>query len=140
MDNEKRRSEFARRFKASVARSGKSGLSDGELAKLLGRNGVAVTTQTISNWRNGKHMPKLEQLPGLAKTLGTDPAELAFGPVASRVAEPGPARYAATDEEREVIESYVLLNEQQRALIREMIRLLVQPGKDGKRPGPRKSA
>jgi transcriptional regulator with XRE-family HTH domain len=139
MDKDRHRNEFARRFRASIARSGKSELSDGELAKQFGRNGVVVTTQTISNWRNGKHMPKLEQLPGLARSLRTDAAELAFGPATSRVAEPDLARYASNDEEREVVEGYVLLNDRQRALVLDLIRLLTQPGKSGRRSGPRKS-
>ena len=98
MDIARRRQGFASRFNKALETSGRSGLSDGELLKLFGRHGIAVTTQTVSNWRNGKHMPRLEQIEGLAEALNMEAAELAFGGKGGklRVQEPRVAAVAAT--------------------------------------------
>ena len=114
-------------------------MSDGELVKLLARNGVGVTTQTVSNWRNGKHFPKLDQLPGLAATVDADACELAFGRSTTRVAEARAAWRAGSDEEQVLVNHYALLNQEQQSLVRELIRVLSSPGKNGKRPGRRKA-
>lgn len=138
---DKRTAAFARRLCAALDNRGLSGNSDGELAKLLARHHVAVSPQTISNWRNGKHLPKLQQFPGLAAMLRVDPGELAFGKTSSAVAEQRGAWHAASaPDESEIVDGYVLLDESRRALVRELIRLLSQPGKSGKRPGRRKMA
>ena len=138
MDSERRRLDFATRLQSALRRSAKDTLSDGDLVKLLARNGVGVTSQTVSNWRNGKHFPKLEQLPGLAETIDADPCELAFGKPTTRVAEKRAVWRAGSTDEQLLVSNYALLGEEQQALVRELIRVLSLPGKNGKRPGRRK--
>ena len=138
MENDRRRQGFANRFNAALAASGKASLSDGSLVQLLARKGVAVTPVTVANWRNGKHMPKLEQIGGIAEMLGIDPGQLAFG-ARQRVAE-GTAAYRSGDaEQRDLVESFALLGEDERGVVRELIRVLsVRAIRPDKRPGPRK--
>jgi transcriptional regulator with XRE-family HTH domain len=135
METDRRRRAFATRLNAALQASGKDGLSDGDLVKLLARNGVAVTTQTVSNWRNAKHMPKLEQIEGLAGMLVIPPGELAFG--TPRIAESKTTYRDAG--ERQLVEAFALLGEDERALVRELMRVLTNRAmQQGKRPGPRK--
>lgn len=137
MDAERRKQAFATRFNAALRASGKADHSDGSLVQLLARKSVATTTQTVSNWRNGKHMPKLEQMEGLAAMLGVDPGALAFGN--QRVGEPKTAYREGDAEERVLAESFALLGEEERALVRELIRVLTgKAAQPDKRPGPRK--
>ena len=138
MEKDRRRQDFANRFNVALAATGKTSLSDGSLVQLLARKGVAVTPVTVSNWRNGKHMPKLEQIEGIAEILGIDPGQLAFG-ARQRVAE-GTAAYRSGDaEQRDLVESFALLGEDERGVVRELIRVLsVRAIRPDKRPGPRK--
>jgi len=137
MQTEQRRLAFAARFNAALQASGKDKLSDGDLLKLLGRNGVAVTTQTVSNWRNAKHLPKLEQIEGLAAMLEVSPGELAFG--ARGISEGKVVYRNDAAEERLLVEAFTLLGEDERALVRELVRVLTSRAKQHeKRPGPRK--
>jgi transcriptional regulator with XRE-family HTH domain len=137
MDADRRRQAFASRFNAALEKGKKAVRSDGDIVKLLAREGVATTTQTVSNWRNGKHMPKLEQIEGLAAMLGVDPGELAFGN--RHLGEPKIAYREGNAEERALAESFALLGEQERALVRELIRVLTgKATQPEKRPGPRK--
>ncbi|WP_440976340.1 helix-turn-helix domain-containing protein [Pseudoxanthomonas winnipegensis] len=128
MDIARRRQGFASRFNKALETSGRSGLSDGELLKLFGRHGIAVTTQTVSNWRNGKHMPRLEQIEGLAEALNMEAAELAFGGKGGklRVQEPRAAWHANSPEERTLVEGLALLEPEEKALVQELVRVLGQ--------------
>jgi transcriptional regulator with XRE-family HTH domain len=135
MDRQDRRAGFAARFIAAVERSGNAGLSDEELSKLLARHRVSVSRVSVANWRNGRHLPKWDEMLGLAETLGVDPGELAFGSRSRRVKEPSASVYAPSTEERQLLDGFTLLAAPQRALVLELIRLL-QPGARGKRPGP----
>jgi transcriptional regulator with XRE-family HTH domain len=137
---DKRTTAFARRLHIALESRRLLGNSDGELAKLLARHHVAVSPQTISNWRNGKHMPKLQQFQGLAALLKVDPGELAFGKPGRAAGEQRGAWHAdSSPDETEIVEAYALLDDSRRTLVRELIRLLSLPGKSGKRPGRRKS-
>lgn len=135
MDNAHRRHGFATRFNAALQASGRANLSDGELLKVFGRHGIAVTTQTVSNWRNGKHMPRLDQIEGLAAALDMEAADLAFGK--ARVAEPRAVWRTEHAEERALAEGLALLDKDGKALVHELVRLLGQR-RAGKRAGRRK--
>lgn len=130
---QQRRTAFAKRFNAALQKSGKAGLSDGELVKLLARQGVGVTSQTVSNWRNARYMPRLEQLEGVARMLNVDPCELAFGK--PRTAE-ARAVYGGDGEEQSVLDGLALLGKQEQEVLRDLIRLL---GPRQRRPGRRKA-
>jgi len=137
---DKRTAAFARRLHTALENRGFLESSGGELAKLLARHHVAVSPQTISNWRNGKHLPKLQQFPGLATLLRVDPGELAFGKTNRTIAEQrGAWHVESSPDESEIVEAYALLEDSRRALVRELIRLLSLPGKSGKRPGRRRA-
>lgn len=133
MDKQQRRTAFAKRFNAALQTGGKAGLSDGELVKLLARHGVAVTSQSVSNWRNARYLPKLEQMEGIARMLDLDPGELAFGK--PRVAE-ARAVWGSGGDEQSVLDELALLGDQEREVLRSLIRLL---GPRGRRPGRRKA-
>ena len=132
---EQRKLAFAKRFNAALERSGKAELSDGELVKRLARKGVVATSQTVSNWRNGKHFPKFEQIEGIARMLDTDPGDLAFGK--ARVAEPHAVWASGESADQAMVEELALLDEQEREALWTLIRLL-RPR--GSRPGRRKQA
>lgn len=128
-----RRMAFAKRFNAALQKEGKDGRSDGELVKLLARERVVVTSATVSNWRNAKHMPRLDQMEGIARMLDMDPGELAFGK--PRTAEPR-ATYDSRSGEQAAIDGLALLGEEEREVLQHLIRLL---GPRGRRPGRRKA-
>lgn len=130
---QQRRTAFAKRFNAALQKGGKARFSDGELVKLLARHGVAVTSQSVSNWRNAKYLPKLEQMEGLARMLNVDPGELAFGK--PRTAEVR-AVYGNVGDEQAVLEGLALLGDREREVLRNLIHLL---GPRGPRPGRRKT-
>ena len=122
MDKQQRREAFARRFIAALEREHKAELSDGELVKRLARYGVGVTAATVGNWRNAKHMPKLEQMEGVARLLNMDPGALAFG--GARISEP-PKLYAAADSQAHaLIERIALLDAKERAVLTDLVALL----------------
>lgn len=133
MDKQQRRAAFAKRFNSALSKGEKAGRSDGELVKLLAREGVAVSSASVSNWRNGKYMPKLDQIEGIARMLGVDAGELAFGQ--SRTAEIR-ASYGKDGDEQALLEDLALLGKQEREAVRNLIRLL---GPRGTRPGRRKA-
>ncbi|WP_330948281.1 hypothetical protein [Thermomonas sp. LB-4] len=122
MDKQQRREAFAKRFIAALEREQKAELSDGELVKRLARHGVSVTPATVGNWRNAKHMPKLEQMEGVARLLNMDPGALAFG--GPRISEP-PKLYAAADSQAHaLIERIALLDAKERAVLTDLVALL----------------
>lgn len=134
MDMQQRRTAFSRRFNNALQKSGKAGLSDGEIVKLLARRGVSVTTQSVSNWRNAKYMPKLEQMEGVANMLGMDPGELAFGkPRAGETT----AVYLAQSDEQSLLDGMALVGEDARGVLLQLITLLRPPTS---RPGRRKAS
>lgn len=140
MDIAQRRQRFASRFNKALEASGRSALSDGDLLKLFGRHGIAVTTQTVSNWRNGKHMPRLEQIEGLAEALGVEAAELAFGGRQVRLGEKmSDAWHPGNPEERTLVEGLALLDQDEKALVHQLVRVLGQRHA-GKRRGRPKRA
>lgn len=129
---QQRRTAFSKRFNSALQKGGKAGLSDGEIVKLLARQGVAVTSQSVSNWRNAKHMPKLEQIEGVARMLGVDAGELAFGK--PRAAEPA-AVYRVQGEDQAMLDGMALLGDDAREVLRQLITVL---GARESRPGRRK--
>lgn len=133
MDRQQRLVAFAKRFNAALEKGDKAKLSNEELAKLLARQRVGVTGQTVSNWRNAKYMPRLEQIEGIAQMLGMDAGELAFGK--PRTAEIR-AVYGRGIDEQAVLDGLALLGDQERKVLQSLIRLL---GPREPRPGRRKA-
>ena len=133
MDKQHRLAAFAKRFTAALDRSGLGTASDGDLVKRLARQGVSVTSVTVSNWRSGKHMPnRLEHFEAAARMLGMEPGELAFGK--PRIAE-SQAAWVTSAGDRAVLDDLALLGAEEREALAVLIRLL-RPR--GKRPGRRR--
>ncbi len=130
---QQRRTAFAKRFNAALQKGGKAELSDDDLVKLLARQGVGVSGVSVANWRNARHIPKLEQFEGIARMLNMDPGELAFGK--PRTGETR-AVYGHGGDEQSVADSLALLDDQSREVLRSLIRLL---GPRNPRPGRRKA-
>ena len=98
--------------------------SPAELERLLARHGgTPVTPQAISGWLTGKHLPKQANMRALAKMVGLEPYALQYGGQPMRgvrelqVAWPAHVR----GHDRLAFEEFLLLPEQQRKLVRELI-------------------
>lgn len=118
---------FAKRLVAALEAAGIEA-SPAVLEKLVPRNGGAnVTSQAISGWLGGKHMPKKTNIRALAKIVGVPPHELEYGASSKGVRE---AHVAWPDHvrghDRLAFEEFLLLPEAQRKLVRELIAVLAQ--------------
>lgn len=105
-----------------------------ELEKVLARCGVAVTSQAISSWFKGKHMPRPEAMQALAFIAGVEPYWLQFGKPTKGIGEDrnGWGRKVSGDD-RVAIEAYLSLPATTRRVVRELIHILTTPS--GKRGG-----
>ena len=123
---------FAERLRAALKQEGIEA-SAVELARLLELAGESVSQQAISYWLNGKHRPRPAHLEALAKILGVEPHTLEY-----RTMKPKGVRDINTawpdqvrGHDRLAFESYLLLPEEKRNLVRELIVELgkVAPGR-----------
>lgn len=71
-------------------------------------------------------MPKLEQMEGVARMLGMDPGELAFG--RPRTAE-ARADYGEGAPDQALVDGLTLLGEEEREVLRSLVRLLGPPAR-----------
>lgn len=133
MDMQARRAAFAERFNKALQKSGMGEMSGEELSKLLARRRVVVTGHTVTNWRNAKYMPRLEQFEGIAQMVGVDAGELAFGK--PRAAE-SRAGYGQASEEQSVLDGWALLAEPEREALLQLIKVM---GRKKNRPGRRRA-
>ena len=119
-------SAFAKRLIAALDAAGIEA-SPVELEKLVPlRGGDPVTTQAISGWLNGRHLPKQKNMRALASIVGVPPHELQYGvPPHKGVRE---ANMAWPDHvrghDRLAFEAFQTLPDAQRKLVRELIALL----------------
>ena len=123
---------FAERLRAALKQEGIEA-SAVELARLLELAGESVSQQAISYWLNGKHRPRPAHLEALAKILGVEPHTLEY-----RTTKPKGVRDINTawpdhvrGHDRLAFENYLLLPEEKRNLVRELIVELgkVAPGR-----------
>ena len=123
---------FAERLRAALKQEGIEA-SAVELARLLELAGESVSQQAISYWLNGKHRPRPAHLEALAKILGVEPHTLEY-----RTMKPKGVRDINTawpdhvrGHDRLAFENYLLLPEEKRNLVRELIVELgkVAPGR-----------
>ena len=86
--------------------------------------GAPVTAQAISQWLNGKVIPRQDKIRVLAALVGIDPHVLQYGG-RTRVGE-GRAEWAdaTTAQDRSMIDAYLHLAPAQRKLVRELIAAL----------------
>lgn len=94
--------------------------------------GAPVTAQAISQWLNGKVIPRQDKIRVLAALVGVDPHVLQYGGGRSRVGE-GRAEWAEgmAAQDRAMVDAYLHLAPSQRKLVRELIAALA--GAAGKR-------
>lgn len=114
---------FAERLRAALA---KANVSDKpvDLMKLVPRHGgEPVSQQAVSNWLNGKNMPRLRNIRALAKLLRIDPTRLQFGDDEARKVREQPAIWNAKGSalDQHAMDDYFALSEAQRKLVRELI-------------------
>ncbi|MGN2245935.1 helix-turn-helix domain-containing protein [Frateuria sp. GZRR35] len=118
---------FAKRLVAALEAAGIEA-SPAVLEKLVPRNGGEnVTSQAISGWLSGKHMPKKANVRALAKIVGLPAHELEYGGSSKGVRE-APATWPdhVRGHDRLAFEEFLLLPEAQRKLVRELIAVLAQ--------------
>lgn len=74
---------FGERLKAARTLAG---LSGAELGKGAGENGRDATRQSVSDWENGRHYPKADQLRIICLRLNVSADHLIFGDLRQSVA------------------------------------------------------
>lgn len=113
---------FAKRIKEALERAGIDP-SPKRLAQLLAlHGGTPVTSQAISGWLSGKHLPKQANMRALAKLVDLQPHELQYGQRFAGVSETRarwPSDVAGTD--RLTIENFLRLPSKQRDLVGEIV-------------------
>lgn len=118
---------FADRLRGALRREG-IGTNASELARLLELQGEEVSSQAVSGWLNGKHRPRPAHLEALAKIVGVEPHELEYqrirpkGVRDANIAWPDRVR----GHDRLAFEDFLLLPEEKRRLVRELIAELVK--------------
>lgn len=113
---------FANRLRAALKHEGIVA-SAVELARLMELEGESVSQQAVSGWLNGKHRPRPAHLEALAKIVGVEPHLLEY-----RAPKPKGARDINTawpdhvrGLDRLAFENYLLLADEKRKLVRDLI-------------------
>lgn len=113
---------FAKRIKEALAKAGIDP-SPKRLAQLLAlHGGTPVTSQAISGWLSGKHLPKQANMRALAKLVGMQPHELQYGDGFVGVSEQRPtwpSNVSGTD--KLTIEGFLRLPPKQREIVGEIV-------------------
>jgi hypothetical protein len=124
-------SAFAKRLAAALEAAGIEASST-VLEKLVPQHGgETVTSQAISGWLHGKHIPKQANMQALARITGVLPHELQYGPPThkgmreSNLAWPDHVR----GHDRLAFEAFLTLSDAQRKVVRELIALLAMPAR-----------
>lgn len=87
--------------------------------------GSPVTAQAISQWLNGKVIPRQDKIRVLAAIVGIDPQVLQYGSGKSKVAE-ARAGWAESlsPQDRAMVDAYLALPARHRTLVRDFVELL----------------
>lgn len=113
---------FADRLRDALKREGIDA-SAVELARLLELEGESVSQQAVSGWLNAKHRPRPAHIEALAKILGVEPHTLEYQATKSKgvrdVNSAWPDHVRGHD--RLAFENYLLLPDEKRKLVRELI-------------------
>ena len=88
--------------------------------------GAPVSPQVVSQWLNGRVMPRQDKIRTLAGMVGLDPKELQYGGP-SKTGE-GRAEWTNTlaQQDRVMIDGYLTLPAPQRKLVRELVTVLAE--------------
>lgn len=86
-------------------------------------NGTPVTAQAVSQWLNGKIIPRQDKLRVLAAIVGEEPHVLQYG--GDRISESKPAwAPVMTTQDRAMVDAFLHLPTPQRKLVRDLIAVL----------------
>jgi len=122
-------SAFAKRLLAALDAAGIEA-SPALLEKLVPQyGGETVTSQAVSGWLTGKHLPKQANMQALAHIVGMPPHELQFGAPAQRGARKANTAWPdhVRGHDRLAFETFLTLPENQRQLIRQLVAMLATP-------------
>jgi len=87
--------------------------------------GAPVTAQAISQWLNGKVIPRQDKIRVLAALVGVDPYVLQYGAGRSRVGEVRPDwTESLSTQDRAMVDAFLHLPAAQRRLVRELVAML----------------
>lgn len=123
------KAEFAARLRAAL-RDAQIDASASVLEKRFNSRygGAPVTAQAISQWLNGKVMPRQDKIRVLAALVGVDPHVLQYGG-RSRVGEAKTEwAEAMSAQDRAMIDTFLHLPTAQRKLVRELVAALAAVG------------
>ena len=119
------KAEFAKRLRAALREAGIEA-SAAVLEKRFNSRygGTPVTAQAISQWLNGRVMPRQDKIRTLAGIVGVDPQTLQYG-TPSRTGEARQDWSAGLGpQDRVMVDGYLTLPAPQRKLVRELVAAL----------------
>lgn len=121
------KSEFAARLRAALKNANLEASASMLEKRFNARYGGApVTAQAISQWLNGRVIPRQDKVRVLAGIVGVEPHELQYG-AKVRVGEDRPSFVEAlAPVERAMIDAYLRLPAVQRKLVRELVQALAR--------------
>ena len=104
--------------------------SAAELARLVPQyGGTAVTTAAAHRWIRGQSIPRAENIRALA-TLLRVPLDWLYGVGTGRKVREPKAGWQASAIDSHAVDAFLALDERRRKLVRELISLLGEGGKD----------
>jgi len=120
------KAEFAARLRAALKDAGIEPSASVLEKKFNSRYGGApVTVQAISQWLNGRVIPRQDKMRVLAALVGVDPHVLQYGTGKSKVGD-SRAEWAQglSAQDRAMVDAFVHLPVGQRRLVRELVATL----------------
>ncbi|MGG6463595.1 hypothetical protein [Solilutibacter silvestris] len=121
------KAEFAKRLRAALKAADIEASAAVVEKRFNSRyEGAPVSPQVVSQWLNGKVMPRQDKIRVLAGIVGLDPHELQFGgtPKVGEGRQEWAAGLAAQD--RVMVDGYLMLPAPQRKLVRELVTALAE--------------
>ena len=121
------KAEFAKRLRAALKGAGIEASAAVVEKRFNSRyEGAPVSPQVVSQWLNGRVMPRQDKIRALATMVGLDPKELQYGGSA-QVGE-GKQEWAAglAAQDRVMVDGYLTLPAPQRKLVRELVSALAE--------------
>lgn len=121
------KAEFAKRLRAALKAADIEASAAVVEKRFNSRyEGAPVSPQVVSQWLNGRVMPRQDKIRVLATMVGLDPRELQYGGSA-KVGE-GKQEWAAglAAQDRVMVDGYLTLPAPQRKLVRELVSALAE--------------
>lgn len=120
------KAEFAARLRAALQAANIEASASVLEKRFNSRYGGApVTAQAISQWLNGKVIPRQDKIRVLAALVGIDPHVLQYGGGRSKVAEVRTSwAEGMSAQDRAMVDAFLGLPSRQRSLVREIVAVL----------------